>query len=105
PPAAPAWTGYGEGGGRAQESAGLAMAFARLSKRAFGVRLCGVHERPCYLGAPRPRVGLRSGPRPCREWDENGDEMSGLGPGAGGRGIWTRTGGTAFSWCRREASA
>ena len=48
--------------------AGLAMAFARLSKRVFGVGLCGVHERPCYPGAPRPRVGLRPGPRPHRIW-------------------------------------
>ena len=83
PPAAPAWTGSGEGGGRALGPAGLAMASARLSKSMFGVGLCRVHGRPCYPDAPRPRAGLRSGPRPRREWVGIRDKMSGPGPAAG----------------------
>ena len=83
PPAAPAWTGYGEGGGRALGPAGLAMASARLSKSVFGVGLFRVHGRPCYPDAPRPHIGLRSGPRPRREWEWIWDRMSSRGPATG----------------------
>ena len=62
PPAAPAWTGCGEGGGRALGPAGLAKAFVRLWTTVGAVGLCRVHGRPCYPDATRPRMGLRSGP-------------------------------------------